>query len=155
MMSVVYNINGNVNNCFSHRSVVSWVGLTFFIMLNQLSPSDTHSGRMLFFFMSSFNRSIHLSLGLPLGQDPSIRVFRTTLQCCHRFSAAHDRTMTVSIIVTKRLLHKVIKSGATGIPDKVFTDYQLRVSGLNALCSSCFEEVYSRHIRSVHSAVNA
>ena len=35
---------------------------------------DAHSGRMLFFFMSSFNRSIHLSLGLPL---PSIRVFRT------------------------------------------------------------------------------
>ena len=31
---------------------------------------------MLFFFMSSFNRSIHLSLGLPLGRDPSIWVFR-------------------------------------------------------------------------------
>ena len=61
----------------SHLSVVSWVGLTFFIMLNQLSLSDARSGRMLFFFMSSFNRSIHLSLGLPLGRDPSIRVFRT------------------------------------------------------------------------------
>ena len=59
----------------SHIFVVFWVGLTFFIILNQLS--DAHSGRMLFFFMSSFNRSIHLSLGLPLGRDPSIRVFRT------------------------------------------------------------------------------
>ena len=45
----------------SHLSVVSWVGLTFFIMLNQLSMSDAHSGRMLFCFMSYFNRSIHLS----------------------------------------------------------------------------------------------
>ena len=29
---------------FSHLSVVSWVGLTSFIMLNQLSLPDAHSG---------------------------------------------------------------------------------------------------------------
>ncbi len=44
---------------------------------NVIQWTFLRSGRILFFFMSSFNRSIHLSLGLPLGQDPSIRVFRT------------------------------------------------------------------------------
>ena len=77
----------------SHLSVVSWVGLTFFIMLNQLSLSDAHSGRMLFFFMSSFNRSIHLSSGLQLWRDPSIRVFRTyfaTLSSSLRCTCPND-----------------------------------------------------------------
>ena len=35
------------------------------------------SGRVLFCFMSSLRRSIHLSLGLPLGRHPSIWVFST------------------------------------------------------------------------------
>ena len=46
------------------------VGLTFRIMMNQLSLSVAHSGRMLFSFISCFILSIHLSLGLPLGRDP-------------------------------------------------------------------------------------
>ena len=36
----------------------------FRIMTTQLSLSDAHSGRILFFFMSSFKRSVHLSLGV-------------------------------------------------------------------------------------------
>ena len=55
----------------SHLSIVYWLGLTFCIISKQLSLSDAHSGHMLFIFMSSFKRSIHLSLGL-LGRDPSI-----------------------------------------------------------------------------------
>ena len=39
-------------------------------MMNQLSLSVAHSGRMLFSFISCFILSIHLSLGLPLGRDP-------------------------------------------------------------------------------------
>ena len=61
----------------SHLSVVSWAGLTFCIFSNQLSMSDSHSVRTLFFIISSFKRSIHLNVGLPLGRDPSISVFST------------------------------------------------------------------------------
>ncbi len=39
---------------------------------DQLSLSGAQSGRILFCFMSCFKRYIHLSLGLPLGRDPSI-----------------------------------------------------------------------------------
>ena len=46
-------------------------------MMNQLSLSVAHSGRMLFSFISCFILSIHLSLGLPLGRDPGTWVART------------------------------------------------------------------------------
>ena len=45
-------------------------------VLNNFEPalclSDANSGHILFCFMSLFKRSIHLSLGLHLGRDPSI-----------------------------------------------------------------------------------
>ena len=106
VMSVVYNINGNVNNCFSHLSVCFlgrvdvfhhvkpalsvwcplwayvvfhhvkpalsvWCPLWAYVVCHHVEPSLSVWcplwSYMLFFFMSSFNRSIHLSLGLPLG----------------------------------------------------------------------------------------
>ena len=42
-------VSNGLESRLSHLSVVSWVGLTVFIVLNQLSLSDAHSGRMLFF----------------------------------------------------------------------------------------------------------
>ena len=44
------------------------------IMLNRLFLSDAHSRRILFCFMSSFRRSIHLSWGLPSSGAGSVDV---------------------------------------------------------------------------------
>ena len=52
--------------------------------------------------MSSFNQSIHLSLGLPLGPDPSIRVFRTDVAII--YIAGSKQTLDVNQLLCQTIL---------------------------------------------------
>ena len=73
--SLSCSLTCSLNQFSPHLSVVSWVGLTFCIISIQTFfciKLTLGNGHILFCFKAPFKPATHLSLGLPLGRDPSI-----------------------------------------------------------------------------------